>query len=89
MQDTTLCSHLASVGFIVLSIGHPYESSAVKYLNGNIIKIHDDNYMHLKQTREYNKYLKSIYNSTKEYSDRLKTPSFNRTKRFFMYIYLK
>lgn len=70
MQDTTLCSHLASVGFIVLSIGHPYESSAVKYLNGDIIKIHDDNYKNMKQPKSYNKYLKSIYNSTKEYSDK-------------------
>ncbi len=39
MQNTVLCSDLASYGYIVISIGHPYESTAVKYTDGRIIEI--------------------------------------------------
>jgi predicted dienelactone hydrolase len=44
MQNTILCSDLASSGFIVIAIGHPYESSAVKFLDGRIIKGDKDVY---------------------------------------------
>ncbi|MEM8780531.1 MAG: hypothetical protein AAGF26_17040, partial [Cyanobacteria bacterium P01_G01_bin.49] len=39
MQSTVLCSDLASFGYIVVSVGHPYESSGVKYLDDSIIKM--------------------------------------------------
>lgn len=55
MQSTVLCSDLASLGYIVISIGHPYESSAVKYTDGSIIKV----------SREIERQFNSIFN--KEY----------------------
>ena len=38
MQNTVLCSDLASSGYIVISIGHPCVSSAVRFTDGRIIK---------------------------------------------------
>lgn len=39
-QNTALCSELSSHGYIVISIGHPYESGALKYNNGQINHAH-------------------------------------------------
>lgn len=36
-QNTALCSELASHGYIVISVGHPYESGALKYQDGKVI----------------------------------------------------
>ncbi len=36
MQNATLCSDLASNGYIVVSVGHPGTSAALKYTNGDI-----------------------------------------------------
>ncbi len=41
-QNTVLCSDLASSGYIVLSIGHPFGSGAVKYLDGRIVKVSNE-----------------------------------------------
>jgi predicted dienelactone hydrolase len=49
MQNTVLCSDLASCGYIVASVGHPGESSALKYQDGRIVRI-------------YPKYLESMSN---------------------------
>lgn len=39
-QNTALCSELASQGYIVISVGHPYESGALKYTDGKINHAH-------------------------------------------------
>ncbi len=39
-QNTALCSELASHGYIVISVGHPYESGALKYTDGQINHAH-------------------------------------------------
>ena len=36
MESTTLCADIASSGYIVISIGHPYGSGAVTYEDGSI-----------------------------------------------------
>ncbi|MFK5884156.1 MAG: hypothetical protein QM489_07465, partial [Candidatus Izemoplasma sp.] len=41
-SSTILLSNLASAGYIVVSIGHPYEAVAVKYLDGRVVKQHKD-----------------------------------------------
>lgn len=38
-QSTVLCADLASSGYVVVSIGHPHESGAVRYLDGRVIKM--------------------------------------------------
>lgn len=37
MQNVVLCCDLASRGYIVISVGHPYEASALKYPDGRIV----------------------------------------------------
>lgn len=37
--NTALMEHLASHGYIVLSVSHPYESSAVLYPNGDVVEM--------------------------------------------------
>jgi len=39
-QNTALCSDLASHGYIVISVGHPYESGALNYLDGSVNHAH-------------------------------------------------
>ena len=74
MQSTVLCSDLASSGYIVASVGHPYESSGVKYLDGSVIKMPETIQQNVKSSSfaEECKYIiKAIKASTKEYySDR-------------------
>ncbi|QOR34940.1 hypothetical protein IMX26_15995 [Clostridium sp. 'deep sea'] len=71
MQDTTLCSNLASSGFIVVSLAHPYESSALKYLDGSIIKIHKSHLKNLtKSPKGYKKYIKSVFKKNCTYSNK-------------------
>ena len=71
MQNTILCSDLASLGYIVVSVGHPYESLGVKYLNGRVIKMHKSFQENLKFSnfsKEYKKNIrKVIKESVKEY----------------------
>ena len=38
MESTVLCTDLASSGYIVISIGHPYGSSAVTYTDGTMFE---------------------------------------------------
>jgi dienelactone hydrolase len=38
MQNTVLCSDLASIGYIVIAVDHPYEAGAVRYQDGTIIR---------------------------------------------------
>lgn len=38
MESTVLCTDLASSGYIVVSIGHPYGSSAVTYTDGTMFE---------------------------------------------------
>ncbi|MEM8718566.1 MAG: hypothetical protein AAGE84_04560 [Cyanobacteria bacterium P01_G01_bin.39] len=67
MQSTILCSDLASSGYIVASIGHPYEASGVKYLDGKVIKMDKAIQKNLKSITSL-KYLQKIFAaSTKEY----------------------
>ena len=67
MQSTILCSDLASSGYIVVSVGHPYEASGVKYLDGRVIKIDRTIQENLKSVTSL-KYLQKIFKaSTKEY----------------------
>lgn len=37
MQNVVLCCDLASQGYIVVSVGHPYEASAIRYPDGRIV----------------------------------------------------
>ena len=70
MQSTVLCSDLASSGYIVCSIGHPYESSGVKYLDGSVIKmpkIIQENVKSGSLLEEYRLFRKVLKASTKEY----------------------
>ncbi len=70
MQSTVLCSDLASSGYIVCSISHPYESSGVKYLDGSVIKmpkIIQENVRGCSLLEEYRQLRKVLKASTKEY----------------------
>ncbi|WP_172199686.1 alpha/beta hydrolase family protein [Saccharibacillus qingshengii] len=39
MQNTVLCSDLASRGYLVVSVGHPYESGTLRYPDGRKIPV--------------------------------------------------
>ena len=70
MQSTVLCSDLASSGYVVVSIGHPYESSGIKYLDGNVIKMPEiiQKNVRISSLIETYKHLRKILKaSTKEY----------------------
>ena len=70
MQSTVLCSDLASFGYIVVSVGHPYESSGVKYLDDSIIKMPEIIQKNVKSSsflEEYKLIRKVLKASTKEY----------------------
>ena len=70
MQSTVLCSDLASFGYIVVSVGHPYESSGVKYLDDSIIKMPEVIQKNVKSSsllEEYKLIRKVSKASTKEY----------------------
>jgi dienelactone hydrolase len=41
-QSTSLLGELASHGYVVLSVGHPYESLAVRYADGTVIRWRSD-----------------------------------------------
>ena len=72
MQSTVPCSDLASSGYIVVSIGHPYESSGIKYLDGSVIrmpKIIQKNIKRSNLLEEYKFIRKVLKASTKEYYD--------------------
>ena len=70
MQCTVLCSDLASSGYIVVSIGHPYESLGIKYLDGSVIKmpkIIQKNVKNSSLLETYKHLQKVLKASTKEY----------------------
>ena len=70
MQSTVLCSDWASSGYVVVSIGHPYESSGIKYLDGSVIKMPKIIQKNVKNSSllETYKHLRKILKaSTKEY----------------------
>ena len=70
MQSTVLCSDLASFGYIVVSVGHPYESSGVKYLDDSVIKMPEIIQKNVKSSsllEEYKLIRKVSKASTKEY----------------------
>ena len=70
MQSTVLCSDLASSGYVVISIGHPYESSGIKYLDGSVIKMPKSIQKNVRNSSilETYKHLRRVVKaSTKEY----------------------
>jgi predicted dienelactone hydrolase len=70
MQSTVLCSDLASSGYVVVSVGHPYESSGIKYLDGSVIKmpkIIQKNVQNSSLLETYKHLRKVLKASTKEY----------------------
>ncbi|MGF7059027.1 hypothetical protein [Brassicibacter mesophilus] len=72
MQSTILCSDLASLGYIVISVGHPYESSGIKYRDGRIVKAHKSNIKRFNSStnKEYKKIIfKELVNRKKWCSD--------------------
>ncbi|WP_036799077.1 hypothetical protein [Pleurocapsa sp. PCC 7319] len=74
MQNTILCSDLASSGYIVVSVGHPYESLGVKYLDGRVIKMDKTIQKKLKSgnlSKEYKKNARRVLKESKKkyYSD--------------------
>ena len=71
MQSTVLCSDLASLGYIVISVGHPYESSAVKFTDGSIIEVHNDIIEIQKNAfdKEYIKQFTKLLREKNTYSD--------------------
>lgn len=71
MQSTVLCSDLASLGYVVISVGHPYESSGVKYIDGKIVKVHDSFIQMQKKAfhKEYIKKIMKLLRDKNDYSD--------------------
>ncbi len=67
MQNTILCSDLASSGYVVVSVGHPYEASGVKYLDGKVIKMHKSIQKNLKSSTSFTYIIKLFKASTKKY----------------------
>jgi len=63
-NNTILLSNLASLGYIVVSIGHPYEAGVLKYLNGSIVKLHTENRKLYIGTKEENKKIKELIKRT-------------------------
>ena len=57
MQNSVLCADLASSGYIVVSVGHPHMSGAIRYSDGRIIKIDQE---------LYKAYSKSMANANKK-----------------------
>ena len=72
MQSTILCSDLASSGYIVVSVGHPYEASGVKYLDGKVIKMDKAIQKNLKSITSLEYFRKMFAASTKEYYSDIK-----------------
>ncbi|MBK1810797.1 hypothetical protein JHL18_09125 [Clostridium sp. YIM B02505] len=66
-QNTVLCSDLASCGYIVVSLGHPYESSAVRYKDGKVIEANKELFNEFKKTmskdnkEKFKNLLKNVY----------------------------
>ncbi|MDQ0208588.1 alpha/beta hydrolase [Alkalicoccobacillus murimartini] len=54
MQNSVLCSDLASKGYIVVSVGHPYETSILKYTDGQIVKANKSIIEEFKRTMDSN-----------------------------------
>ncbi|MDJ0632410.1 MAG: hypothetical protein QNJ34_04380 [Xenococcaceae cyanobacterium MO_188.B29] len=67
MQNTILCSDLASSGYIVVSVGHPYEASGVKYLDGRVIKMDKTTQKNLRSNTSLKSTRKVLKASSKEY----------------------
>ncbi len=67
MQNTILCSDLASSGYIVVSVGRPYEASGVQYLDGRIIKMPKTTQKNLRSIRSLKALQIYFKASTKEY----------------------
>ena len=67
MQNTVLCSDLASLGYIVVSIGHPYESSGVKYLDGEVIRISETALKNVKSGNSFQAWIEVFKASGKKY----------------------
>ena len=67
MQSTILCSDLASSGYIVVSVGHPYEASGVKYLDGRVIKMDKTTQKNLKPINSSKSTRQVLKASSKEY----------------------
>lgn len=72
MQSTILCSDLASSGYIVVSIGHPYEASSVKYLDGRIIKMPKNTQKNMRSSSYFKSLVEVFKASTKEYYSDIK-----------------
>ncbi len=72
MQSTILCSDLASLGYIVISVGHPYEASGIRYMDGRIVKLHKSNIKRFNSStnKEYKKIIfKELVKKKEWYSD--------------------
>ncbi len=72
MQSTVLCSDLASLGYIVVSVGHPYESLGIKYLDGSVIIMNKTAQQSVKSGISFQYFVKMLKASTKEYYSDIK-----------------
>lgn len=67
-NGTVLCSDLASSGYVVVSVGHPYESSVVKYTNGKVLAASDElsskfkKMMNKDSNKKFKAFVSSVYN---------------------------
>lgn len=52
MQNVVLCCDLASRGYIVVSVGHPYEANALRYPDGRIVLANEAISDEFKQTMQ-------------------------------------
>lgn len=61
-ESTVLCSNLASKGYIVVAIGHPYEAGALKYQDGTVIRAKDELFKEFRNAmnKEVSKKLESM-----------------------------
>jgi predicted dienelactone hydrolase len=64
-EGTVLCSDLASKGYVVVSVGHPYESSVVKYKDASILEASNELATEFKNTmnKQMSKKFKAILNT--------------------------
>ena len=59
-NNTMLLSNVASLGYVVVSIGHPYEAGVVQYLDNTTVTIHPDHRKLIIGTKESNNEMRTI-----------------------------
>lgn len=60
-NNTILLTNLASMGYVVVSIGHPYQACVLRYLDGSLIQKHPDLMSLMKQSKEDKNELKLLF----------------------------